>query len=67
MRSARATPEERAAALLRATRAQVRQHMNALAGKAYWDAVRRASPELVVMFIPGEVVRGGRRRGRTAR
>jgi DNA recombination protein RmuC len=32
---------------------QVRQHMNGLAGKAYWDQFPSA-PEFVVMFIPGE-------------
>ncbi len=32
---------------------QVRDHMNALAAKAYWEEFPTA-PELVVMFIPGE-------------
>jgi DNA recombination protein RmuC len=32
---------------------QVRQHMNALAAKAYWDEFATAA-EFVVMFIPGE-------------
>ncbi|MFA4986117.1 MAG: DNA recombination protein RmuC [Candidatus Brocadiia bacterium] len=32
---------------------QVRDHMNALSGKAYWKQFDKA-PEFVVMFIPGE-------------
>jgi len=32
---------------------QIRNHMNALADKRYWDQFNRA-PEFVVMFIPGE-------------
>jgi DNA recombination protein RmuC len=32
---------------------QVRDHMNALAAKAYWEQFT-TTPELVVMFIPGE-------------
>jgi DNA recombination protein RmuC len=32
---------------------QVRQHMNALASRGYWDEFARAA-DLVVMFIPGE-------------
>jgi DNA recombination protein RmuC len=51
-----ATPEERAIALARHAR-QVRQHMQALAGKAYWDAFGK-SAEFVVMFIPGEAFVG---------
>ena len=46
------TPAERAAGFARHA-AQVRQHMNALAGKAYWEEFGKAA-ELVVMFIPGE-------------
>lgn len=32
---------------------QIRAHMDALAGKAYWQQFQQA-PEFVVMFIPGE-------------
>jgi DNA recombination protein RmuC len=32
---------------------QVREHMDRLAGKAYWDQLGN-SPEMVVMFLPGE-------------
>ncbi len=32
---------------------QVRDHMDRLAGKAYWDQLGN-SPEMVVMFLPGE-------------
>ncbi len=49
---AAATPDERAAGFARHA-VQVRQHMTALAGKAYWEQFACA-PELVVMFIPGE-------------
>ena len=38
-----AAPEERAAGFMRHA-AQMRQHMNALAGKSYWDAVRHGRP-----------------------
>ncbi len=46
------TPEERVAALARHAH-QVRLHLTALAGKAYWEEFGKAA-ELVVMFIPGE-------------
>jgi DNA recombination protein RmuC len=46
------TPEDRAGCLGRHAH-QVRQHMNSLAGKAYWEEFGAAA-ELVVMFIPGE-------------
>ncbi len=46
------TTEERVAALARHAH-QVRQHLTALAGKAYWEDFGKAA-ELVVMFIPGE-------------
>lgn len=33
--------------------AQIRNHMNKLSSKAYWDQLEQ-SPELVVMYLPGE-------------
>ncbi len=49
---AAASAEERAAALARHAQ-QVRQHLNDLASRAYWEQFGGAA-ELVVMFIPGE-------------
>jgi DNA recombination protein RmuC len=42
-------------ARLQAHARQVRDHMDKLGGKAYWDALG-ASPEMVVMFLPGETL-----------
>ena len=47
-----ATEDQRQQAMTRHAR-QVREHMSALAGKAYWEQFA-TTPELVVMFIPGE-------------
>ena len=44
--------EERAEHLRRHAR-QLRQHVDALAGKAYWRSLP-ATPEFVVLFVPGE-------------
>jgi DNA recombination protein RmuC len=44
--------EARKAAMTRHA-AQIRAHMNTLAGKQYWTQFNKA-PEFVVMFIPGE-------------
>jgi len=49
---AAASDEERAAGMARHAQ-QVRQHMSALASRAYWDEFAKAA-DLVVMFIPGE-------------
>jgi DNA recombination protein RmuC len=50
------TADARTAALVRHA-AQVRQHMQLLAGKQYWEPLAGAV-ELVVMFIPGEAFVG---------
>ena len=47
-----ASDEERCGAMTRHAR-QIRDHMSALAAKAYWEQFS-TTPELVVMFIPGE-------------
>jgi DNA recombination protein RmuC len=44
--------EEQSAALARHAR-QLRQHVDALASKAYWRSLP-ATPEFVVLFVPGE-------------
>ncbi len=40
---------------MRAHARQVRDHMDKLGGKAYWEPLG-ASPEMVVMFLPGETL-----------
>ena len=40
---------------LRGHARQVREHMDILASKAYWETLG-ASPEMVVMFLPGETL-----------
>jgi DNA recombination protein RmuC len=47
--------EETRALKLQAHARQVRDHMDKLATKAYWEQLD-ASPELVVMFLPGEAL-----------
>jgi DNA recombination protein RmuC len=47
--------EERRAARLQAHARQVRDHMDRLGNKAYWEQMSN-SPELVVMFLPGETL-----------
>jgi DNA recombination protein RmuC len=47
--------EETRAVKLQAHSRQVRDHMDRLASKAYWDQVGD-SPEMVVMFLPGETL-----------
>jgi DNA recombination protein RmuC len=49
------TDDEARLAKLQAHARQVRDHMDRLAGKAYWDQVAD-SPEMVVMFLPGETL-----------
>ncbi|MEW6219683.1 MAG: DNA recombination protein RmuC [Thermodesulfobacteriota bacterium] len=48
-----ATDEERRRQLLSAHARQVRQHLERLASKAYWEQFPQA-PELAVLFLPGE-------------
>jgi len=47
--------EEERAARLQAHARQVRDHMDRLGNKAYWEALA-ISPEFVVMFLPGETL-----------
>jgi DNA recombination protein RmuC len=47
------TDESSRAARLQGHARQVRDHMDRLAAKAYWDQLGN-SPEMVVMFLPGE-------------
>lgn len=48
-----ATDETSRSARLQGHARQVRDHMDRLAAKAYWDQLGN-SPEMVVMFLPGE-------------
>jgi DNA recombination protein RmuC len=48
-----AASEEQRAALLRQHAAQVRAHVQKLGSKSYWEQFS-PSPELVVLFLPGE-------------
>jgi DNA recombination protein RmuC len=50
-----AADDETRAARLQAHARQVREHMDRLGGKAYWDQLGN-SPEMVVMFLPGETL-----------
>jgi DNA recombination protein RmuC len=50
-----APDEESRTARLQAHARQVRDHMDRLASKAYWDQAGE-SPEMVVMFLPGETL-----------
>jgi DNA recombination protein RmuC len=50
-----AVDEESRAARLQAHARQVREHMDRLGSKAYWEALADA-PEFVVMFLPGETL-----------
>jgi DNA recombination protein RmuC len=47
--------EDTRAARLQAHARQVREHMDKLGSKAYWEALGN-SPEMVVMFLPGETL-----------
>jgi DNA recombination protein RmuC len=50
-----APDDEARAARLQAHARQVRDHMDRLGNKAYWEALA-TSPEFVVMFLPGETL-----------
>ena len=50
-----APDEEERAVRLQAHARQVRDHMDRLGNKAYWEALA-TSPEFVVMFLPGETL-----------
>jgi len=50
-----ATDEETRSTRLQAHSRQVRDHMDKLGSKAYWEQLS-ASPEMVVMFLPGETL-----------
>jgi DNA recombination protein RmuC len=50
-----ATDEETRALKLQAHARQVREHMDKLGSKGYWEALGN-SPEMVVMFLPGETL-----------
>ena len=49
------TDDERRVSRLQAHARQVREHMDRLGNKAYWDQLPN-SPEMVVMFLPGETL-----------
>ena len=49
------TEEEARVQRLQAHARQVRDHMDRLGGKAYWEQLA-SSPEMVVMFLPGETL-----------
>jgi DNA recombination protein RmuC len=46
--------EETRRACLASHARQVRDHMNTLSGKKYWEQFESTTPEFVVMFLPGE-------------
>ena len=50
-----APDEETRVTKLQAHARQVREHMDRLGSKAYWEALA-SSPEMVVMFLPGETL-----------
>lgn len=53
LQAASATSDEERAKLLAYHSKLVRNHMNQLASKAYWDQFEQ-NPEIVVLFLPGE-------------
>jgi DNA recombination protein RmuC len=55
LKSIEAPDEETRRSLLRAHAQSVRTHINNLGKKAYWDQFKDEMPELVIMFLPGEM------------
>jgi DNA recombination protein RmuC len=51
-----ATDEDVRTERLQAHARRVREHMERLGSKAYWEAIDGESPEMVVMFLPGETL-----------
>jgi DNA recombination protein RmuC len=51
-----ATEDETRVERLQAHARRVREHMERLGSKAYWEAIDGESPEMVVMFLPGETL-----------
>jgi DNA recombination protein RmuC len=51
-----ATDDETRTERLLAHSRRVREHMERLGSKAYWEAIDGESPEMVVMFLPGETL-----------
>ena len=51
-----ATEEDVRIERLQAHARRVREHMERLGSKAYWEAIDGESPEMVVMFLPGETL-----------
>jgi DNA recombination protein RmuC len=55
LKSLEAPNEDARRDLLRAHAQSVRTHMNNLGKKAYWDQFKDDMPDLVIMFLPGEM------------
>ena len=51
-----ATDDEARIERLQAHARRVREHMEKLGSKAYWESIDGESPEMVVMFLPGETL-----------
>jgi DNA recombination protein RmuC len=51
-----ATDDESRTERLQAHARRVREHMERIGSKAYWESIDGESPEMVVMFLPGETL-----------